>query len=78
MTFIIGMQTSVLKFHLLFQVFVSVSPLVVYVLMDDSSGSGSSKNNSKSISSSSSIIITQNYSAEFYVKSVCFRILNIS
>jgi hypothetical protein len=34
-TFIIGIQTPVEKCHLLFQVFVPVSSVVFYVLMDD-------------------------------------------
>lgn len=54
------MQTSVVKCHLLYQVFVPVSFVVVYVLMDDSSGSEGSRSSSNSSSSSS---ITQTYSA---------------
>jgi len=73
--FIIGIKTPVEKCHLLFHLFVPLSSVAVYVLMDDSSGSGNSRSSSNSSSSSS---ITQNYSAEFYVKLMCFRILNIS
>lgn len=61
-TFITGIQTSVVKCHLLFQVFVSVSSVFVYVLMDDISGSSSNRSSSNSSNSTS---ITQNYSAEF-------------
>jgi hypothetical protein len=65
-TFVTGIQTSVVKCHLLFQIFVPVSSVVFYVFMDDISGSGSNRSSSKSSNSSS---LTQNFSAEFHVKS---------